>query len=200
MIVLVSQRLKCFIYHAVILILMVGLASVGFNYGYRFLFDSTINSSFFYIATLVLGFGIVILFRKDYIFISEFKFTPQEIVIRTLFGFSKRFDLQQFSLMPRLHKTINAPFLEEKASLSIAILNRETGRIVREYGWTGFSADDFRGVCRLYGFKDDTDFKLFRADDFASARRHLPIIIGSVLLSGAAIVVLLWLKLQTIAG
>lgn len=49
MIVLVSQRLKWFIYEAVILILilMVGLASVGFNYGYRFLFDSTINSSFF---------------------------------------------------------------------------------------------------------------------------------------------------------
>jgi hypothetical protein len=103
---------------------------------------------------------VVFLFRKDYIFVSEFKFTQQKIVIRTLFGFSKRFDLQQFSLMPSFSKTINFPFLEGKASLSFAILNRETGRAVREYGWNGFSADDFRGVCRLYGFKDDTDFKL----------------------------------------
>lgn len=165
MIVSVSNRAKWLLQQVGQLVLMVGLTSLVFNYAYRFLVDRTINTPMFYAVTLLLALVTIVALRRDYLFVSAFEFTPEAIVVRTALGFSKRFETQDFQFVPSLHKTINLP--EPQASLSFDVQNRKTGRRARNYAWTGFPVEDFRTVCRLYGYKDDTDFKL---KDFGKSR------------------------------
>ncbi|MBJ2155133.1 hypothetical protein JC881_05075 [Variovorax sp. IB41] len=157
-IVSVSNKGKWLLSQVGQLVLMVGLASLVFNYAYRFLVDRTINSPLFYAATIGLGLVAIVILRRDYLFVTKFEFTPERIVVRTALGFAKTFDAQQFRFVPNLHKTISIS--ESKATLSFYVQNRATGRNVRNYAWTGFSEEDFRAACRLHGYKDETDFKL----------------------------------------
>ena len=165
MIVSVSNRPKWLLMQLGQLVLMVGLTSLVFNYAYRFLVDRTINTPLFYAVTLGLALVVIVAVRRDYLFVSSYEFTPEAIVVRTAFGVSKRFDTQAFKFVPSLHKTISLP--EPTASLSFDVQNRKTGRRARNYAWTGFPVEDFRAVCRLYGYQDDTDFKLM---DFGKKR------------------------------
>ena len=165
MIVSVSNKPKWLLMQLGQLVLMVGLTSLVFNYAYRFLVDRTINTPLFYAVTLGLALVVIVAVRRDYLFVSSYEFTPEAIVVRTAFGVSKRFDTQAFKFVPSLHKTISLP--EPTASLSFDVQNRKTGRRARNYAWTGFPVEDFRAVCRLYGYQDDTDFKLM---DFGKKR------------------------------
>lgn len=165
MIVSVSNKPKWLLMQLSQLVLMVGLTSLVFNYAYRFLVDRTINTPLFYAVTLGLALVVIVAARRDYLFVSTYEFTPEAIVVRTALGASKRFEMQAFKFVPSLHKTISLP--EPTASLSFDVQNRKTGRRARNYAWTGFPAEDFRAVCRLYGYQDDTDFKLM---DFGKKR------------------------------
>ncbi|WP_341890363.1 hypothetical protein [Variovorax sp. YR752] len=165
MIVTVSNKAKWLLMQLGQLVLMVGLTSLVFNYAYRFLVDRTINTPLFYAVTLLLALVVIVAVRRDYLFVSSYEFTPEAIVVRTAFGASRRFETQDFKFVPSLHKTISLP--EPTASLSFDVQNRKTGHRTRNYAWTGFPAEDFRAVCRLYGYQDDTDFKL---KDFGKAR------------------------------
>ncbi|PIF78242.1 hypothetical protein CLU95_5425 [Variovorax sp. 54] len=165
MIVSVSNKAKWLLMQLGQLVLMVGLTSLVFNYAYRFLVDRTINTPLFYAVTLLLALVVIVAVRRDYLFVSRYEFTPEAIVVRTALGAAKRFETQDFKFVPSLHKTISLP--EPTASLSFDVQNRKTGRRARNYAWTGFPVEDFRAVCRLYGYQDDTDFKLM---DFGKKR------------------------------
>ncbi|MGH8815004.1 MAG: hypothetical protein ACREX5_00340, partial [Achromobacter pestifer] len=73
------------------LVIAVGLLSLVFNYAYRFTVDREINSTPFYVTTVVLGLIAFLILRKDYVFVNRYEFSDAEITVQTLLGVKKRY-------------------------------------------------------------------------------------------------------------
>lgn len=156
-VVTVSNRLKWLFSQLGQLIIAVGLISLVFNYAYRYLVDWSISSPLFYVLTLVAALIVFALIRRDYIFVTRYEFGKGDFSVFTLLGSHKNYPLDKFKFVPSLHKVVNFP--ESKANLAFSVVNRATGRTVREYSWAGFPVDDFSMVSKMYGYGGDTDFK-----------------------------------------
>ncbi|CAB3625427.1 hypothetical protein [Achromobacter pestifer] len=138
------------------LVIAVGLLSLVFNYAYRFTVDREINSTPFYVTTVVLGLIAFLILRKDYVFVNRYEFSDAEITVQTLLGVKKRYATSDYEFVPSLHKALNLP--EQRASLSFYIRDAKTKKNIRNYSWTGFSPEDFQAASRLYGYRGETDF------------------------------------------
>jgi len=139
------------------IVIAVGLLSLIFNYAYRFTIDRNVSSPLFYLTTIVLGFIVFLLVRRDYFFVLHYQFYDTGFRVRTLFGGSKDFALTRYKWVPALHKVVNIP--EKSASLSFYVQDRKTGKNVRNYSWSGFSKEDFQRISARYGYGREVDFK-----------------------------------------
>lgn len=157
MIVNIQNKPKWLFFQLGQLVIAVGLLSLVFNYAYRYTVDRHINTPVFYVATVVLGLIVFLVIRKDYVFVNRYEFSDAEITVSTLLGVKKTYSTAQYEFVPALHKAINAP--EKKASLSFYVRDAKRKRNIRNYSWTGFSAEDFQKVSQMYGYRGETDFK-----------------------------------------
>ena len=156
-VVSVADPMKWFFSQLGQLVIAVGLISLIFNYGYRYAVDWNVSGAWFYAATFGLAFLVFLIFRWDYVFVNRLAFSADRITVHTLFGLKKTYDTQEWVWVPSLHKVVNLP--EKAAQLSFHVQNRKTGKNSRNYGWTGFSREDFQRVSALYGYDGATDFK-----------------------------------------
>jgi hypothetical protein len=134
------------------------LASLVFNYGWRFMVDRHAGSPQFYVATFGLGFATYALFRRDYLFVDRFDLTAETFAVHTAFGATRIFNTSTYNVVPSLHKTVSVP--ARKASLSFSLVHKQSGRRARNYAWFGFSREDFIAASRLYGYSGNDDFSL----------------------------------------
>ncbi|OZI35601.1 hypothetical protein CEG14_11055 [Bordetella genomosp. 1] len=157
MIITVQHRFKWLAYQTGQLVLAVALLSLVFNYGYRYTVDRNIDTPAFYAITVLLGLLVFVAWRRDYIFVKQYEFTPAAITVRTALGVTKTFPTTDYAFVPSLHKAVNVP--EQKATLSFNVRDLRCKRTVRNYSWIGFSTEDFHKVSKLYGYAGEVDFK-----------------------------------------
>ncbi|MFD1880928.1 hypothetical protein [Paracoccus pacificus] len=156
-IVSVKEPAKWFFSQFGQLVIAVGLTSLVFNYAYRFAVDWDASGFWFYAATLVLALITFVAFRRDYISVNRYAFSPDRISVSTLLGTERTYPTESYRWVPSLHKTVNFP--EKPADLSFYVQDIKTGRNLRNYAWKGFPVDEFKKVSKLYGYRGETDFK-----------------------------------------